>query len=84
MLACVDLGIVYSNVFYFRDTHFQMWKLWTWSGTQIPEVVFPLDNEELETMTCVFNPAPSSCFCAGIYCAVVQYIKGVVDSRQET
>ncbi|KAJ8289518.1 hypothetical protein GJAV_G00002240 [Gymnothorax javanicus] len=52
------------------------------SGIQVPELVCPLDNEELEKMTQVFNPsAPSSCFGADIYCAVVQYVRKVVESR---
>ncbi|KAF3836204.1 hypothetical protein F7725_028762 [Dissostichus mawsoni] len=53
-------------------------------GVQVPELESPLGIEELEGLNQLFNPtAPSLCFGADIYSAVVHYIEGVLESSQE-
>ncbi|XP_069369669.1 uncharacterized protein [Paralichthys olivaceus] len=50
----------------------------------VPEVESPLDIDELERLHQFFNPtAPSLCFGADIYCAVVHYVHAVLESGQE-
>ncbi|XP_029014862.1 uncharacterized protein LOC114860437 isoform X2 [Betta splendens] len=55
------------------------------SEGEVPDVPSPLDNEEMETLASIFSPvAPSLCYGADVYCAVVQYVEGVVSSNQES
>ncbi|XP_034457480.1 uncharacterized protein LOC117771348 [Hippoglossus hippoglossus] len=50
----------------------------------VPEVESPLDIEELDRLHQLFNPtAPSLCFGADIYCAIVHYVHAVLESGQE-
>ncbi|KAI9542475.1 hypothetical protein NQZ68_019157 [Dissostichus eleginoides] len=53
-------------------------------GVQVPELASALGIEELEGLNQLLNPtAPSLCFGADIYSAVVHYIEGVLESSQE-
>ncbi|XP_035465165.1 uncharacterized protein LOC118285561 [Scophthalmus maximus] len=50
----------------------------------VPEVESPLGSEELDALHQLFSPtAPSLCFGADVFCAVVHYVDGVRESRQE-
>lgn len=49
-------------------------------GIQVPELICPLPNEQLEMLQELFNPvAYSPCFGEDIYRAVIQYVEGVTD-----
>uniref|UniRef100_A0A672Z0C4 Integrase core domain-containing protein n=1 Tax=Sphaeramia orbicularis TaxID=375764 RepID=A0A672Z0C4_9TELE len=47
-------------------------------GVRVPELACPLNAQELEGLSELFNPlAPSSCFGADIYTALVSYVESV-------
>lgn len=54
------------------------------TGVHLPELQSPLDSEDLERMNHLFNPMePSMSYGADIYSSLVQYVEGIVESRQD-
>ncbi|XP_034023532.1 uncharacterized protein LOC117507858 [Thalassophryne amazonica] len=54
------------------------------NGLRVPDIFCPLDGKEVEELKQRFNPmAPSSCLGADIYCAIVGFVQGLVESRQQ-
>ncbi|CAI5682130.1 unnamed protein product [Oreochromis niloticus] len=54
------------------------------TGIHLPELVSPLDSEDLERVRHLFNPMePSMSYGADIYSSLVQYVEGILENRQD-